>query len=517
MEQNTPQTELFSRGFTTEVAAEFTLPDYQPEIKRLLRVRAIPQPVEQYVGGSAAELTGAVEFQILYAAEDGSPWCVVRREDYHLTCPLDPDGVSGTPILDVETLVEAPSGRVSAPRKLSARCRVRTQVRALAEREPALSPAETGDDLECLPGQMTVCRQLLGRSAPFTVTDEIALDPDRPPLRVVSASGEVFPTEVQAGTDLVACRGEIAVTLLSLPDQPPMPEENADGCLPASVDLSEIVRRVPFAVEVPLDGVDEACAACAWGSCSEINVTVEEDRILCDVTAVLSVRAVRCGEVPFIKDAYPLTNTGEPVFETLPARLLLACKNTNCTVSATKPLAGLGIRPEAKVVEVSAEVSAQQPAPSHGTCLLPGTVRFRVLTRSGDGEYSTAEFEQPFRLETTADSTDLPAMDRSILTPVLVSAAVDGDLLRASAEISAALALFADKELSAVKQLRAGDPVPAPDAACVICYPAAGDTLWSVAKRYRVPVASLQKKNDLPASTPADSPDSLNGVHFLVV
>ena len=91
MEQNNRnlQGELVARGFSTDLAAEFLLPDYQPEIKRLLRVRAIPLPVDQYVGGSAAELSGAVEFQALYAAEDSSLWCVTKREDYRLSCPFE--------------------------------------------------------------------------------------------------------------------------------------------------------------------------------------------------------------------------------------------------------------------------------------------------------------------------------------------------------------------------------------------------------------------------------------------
>ena len=111
------------------VSPEFILPDYQPEIKRLLRVRALPLPVDQYIGGSAAEFSGAVEFQALYAAEDGSLWCVTRREDYRLSCPFEADGgfdLSDGIVCDVKTDVEGVSGRVLAPRKLTARCRVRT-------------------------------------------------------------------------------------------------------------------------------------------------------------------------------------------------------------------------------------------------------------------------------------------------------------------------------------------------------------------------------------------------------
>ena len=113
------QSEYLSRTMTTDLATEFVLPDYQPEIKRLLRVRAIPLPPDQYLGGSTAEFSGTVEFQVLYAAEDSSLWCVTRREDYRLSCPFDVNDefdLSEGFVCDVKTDVEGVSGRVLAPR-----------------------------------------------------------------------------------------------------------------------------------------------------------------------------------------------------------------------------------------------------------------------------------------------------------------------------------------------------------------------------------------------------------------
>jgi hypothetical protein len=51
----------------------------------------------------------------------------------------------------------------------------------------------------------------------------------------------------------------------------------------------------------------------------------------------------------------------------------------------------------------------------------------------------------------------------------------------------------------------------------IVCYPAHGETLWSIAKRYCVGVDTLAQKNSLPSAPRADSPDSLRGVHMLVI
>lgn len=511
------QAELLSRGFTTDLAAEFILPDYQPEIKRLLRVRAVPLPVDQYIGGSAAELSGAVEFQALYAAEDGSIWCVTKREDYRLSCPFEADGdfdLSDGLVCDVKTDVEGASGRVLAPRKLTARCRVRTLVRMFADRIVA---EDAPEEVERLTGTMPTSRVRIGRSAPFTLTDEIPLDPSEPPLRVISASGEVFPAEAQAGSDVVACRGEILVSLLCVPEQPVPSPEGAEDCLPAAAIPMELRRKIPFAVEIPMDGVTVNCSANAWGSCSEIAVTVEENRILCDVTAVLCARAVCREEIPFTRDAYSTAALTEPVYGDLPSLQTLACKCGNCSLSATKPLDELGLRPGARVIDATGEITVLPPELARGNYILPGTLRFRVLAQQPDGDYTTAEFDLPFRYESPADGELPPSGSDSVLSPVLMKATIDGNRLSATAELAVALSLSAAAPVRALVSLRPGDPVPAPTADLTVCYPAPDDTLWSVAARYHTPVASLSAKNTLPSAPAADSPDSLTGIRYLVV
>ena len=63
---------LLSRVLTQDITREISLPDYQPEIKRLLRVSATTQPPTRYIGGGNIEFSGNIDFSILYAAEDGA-------------------------------------------------------------------------------------------------------------------------------------------------------------------------------------------------------------------------------------------------------------------------------------------------------------------------------------------------------------------------------------------------------------------------------------------------------------
>ena len=518
------QSETGEKNLGTDIASEFVLPDYRPEIKRLLRVKAIPLPIDKYIGGSAAELAGTVEFQVLYAATDGSLWCVTQREEYRLTCPIDlaPDfSTANGLVCDVQTETENAAGRVLAPRKLTARCRLHAKVRTLADRELAEEiPEGEADTTERLTGTITSARVFLGECAPFTLSEEILLDGREAPVRVISAEGEVFPSEVKIEEQgMVSCRGEVCLSLLCVtePEETPLPDDATD-CVPASAPAPYILsRRLPFDVEIPVDGAEVNCACCAFGTCSEIAVTVEENRVFCDVTCVLCARAECNEEVPYTRDIYSTTRECEPVFRRVPTVRSLACRNGNFSIAETRALSDSGVRPDAQVIDTDVRVTVAAPECSRGSYLLPGTARFRVLLRTPDGEYSAAEFDVPFRYETPADGADLPTAGDFIARAVMSKARVDGERIALEAEVAVALSLRSDGDVSALSALRTGDAIPRQGAACVICYPTASDTLWSVARRYHAPLDSLLKKNRLADAPAADAPDSLADIPFLVI
>ena len=55
------QVPINEKNVITEMSNDFTLPDYQPEIKRLLHVSASVLPPTKYVGDSESELSGGID------------------------------------------------------------------------------------------------------------------------------------------------------------------------------------------------------------------------------------------------------------------------------------------------------------------------------------------------------------------------------------------------------------------------------------------------------------------------
>ena len=51
---------------TQEVTGDYTLPDYQPEVRRVLHVGVQILPPAKYVSGNRVELNGNLDYTLLY-------------------------------------------------------------------------------------------------------------------------------------------------------------------------------------------------------------------------------------------------------------------------------------------------------------------------------------------------------------------------------------------------------------------------------------------------------------------
>ncbi len=498
--------EICDKTVTTELSSDFTLPDYQPEIKRLLRVKTTVSPAEKYIGMGSAEFSGTVDYAILYAGNDGALYCANQSGDYRFTCPIEAgadfdlgDGLT----CDVETVAESAMGRVSGPRRMSVKCRLRSRVRLLGTRlleERASGVAEAS--IERLRGSTVCAQSFVGTGEVLELGDEILCDGTAEDLRVIFGEGQVFVSEATAGSGCVNCRGEVALRLLT--------------CREGSDDAPTLQnRRIPFAASVPVDGAEINCVCMAHGVCSELRITVEEGRILCEVGVRLHAKAHRNVALDYTKDLYSTAAAGENTYETLRVPYLLKCTGGNFSLNTTLSMEEAGIRQGQSVVDVTLIPIALTLECANGKYTVGGKCRCQAIL-CGDGEYGAQEFEVPFRYECEG-SEEIPVDYDLDLQPISCRARMDGERIAIDAELSVSIGTRACHEISVFREASFTEATPRRGAAYTVCYPSREDTLWSVAKRYRRSVSELGQMNPLQGAPAADARESLDGVGYLLV
>ncbi len=530
----TVQVPLPPKIVETELSGDFTLPDYRPEIKRLLRIEAHVLPPD------ATADEGTVEYFVLYMGHDNAVYCAPLEASYRpegLT-PDGPDAPSlGEPlVLLCDTTADTPQGRVIAPRRLHIRTKLRSRVKTYGEcpLAPTGLPEGPDDTLCTLPATASLCRVYEAAGDPLPLGEDILLPPAADgEWRLVCAEARALVTDTSVLDGAVLCRGEVAAKMTLAPAAPIpgmiMEEDTADDAVatastPAPAeDLTILRRKIPFSVTVPLPGAPASTgmAACGRVVCTELSAEMEEGHLHLDLTLLPHVRAHLMESVPYIKDLYSTTYRTTTRARTYPTESAGSILNGNFTLSDSLPLADTDIDPAARIVDVTATATPEElrTDPARGRCILTGACHACLLL-SRDGEYSAAHLDLPFRYEFESANADEESMDFEGAVDVWnCRARTDGERIALDAELAVSLRTHTASPLTVLTEATVDptDPITPRRGEYIICFPAPGDTLWSVAKQYRVPVTSLATGNGLTPATGADTPDSLGDAGYLII
>ncbi len=546
-ERASVQIPLGERMITTELTGDFSLPDYQPEIKRLLRIEVGVLPPTATLGTGTGELEGTLDYYVLYMGHDNALWCAPLSTEYRMDLPIDSAGESisvGEPIVCVaDVCPDLPTGRVTAPRRLSIRCKLTAKVKLYgecllgADMDPPSEQDGQANGTEYLTGKQDVSRLYCGLGDLLPLQDDIILTPSESgEWRVVCAEGSVMMTEAMPAEGIVNCRGEVTVKLSLCPAET---EEEFASDTPArrsAPALTVMQRKIPFSQAIEMEGVTSAATACARGYCTDLSVQMEEGHVHLDLGVLTEVRAQKNETVTYVKDLYSTRREGTTRHALHPTEYALRSLNGNMTLSDSLSLseiiseAGTDVR----VVDVTALATPETLTADteRGRCILTGTCRAHLLLMR-DGEYTGTDMTLPFRYEFDAQNTaplSTPAENGRNLPMVIPALAFDGSVdvlhcrartdserIALDAELAISLRIHTNAPLTALSEVSLGDEVTRRRGEYIICFPAPTDSLWSVAKRYHAPIAALTAANNLSAGAAPDTQESLEGVGYLIV
>jgi len=496
------QIPIAEKTVTSELSGDFTLPDYQPEIKRLLRVTASVLPPAKYVGGREAELEGNVDYFVLYTGSDNEVYCAPLTTDYKLTVPVDADDDHGAVGMQICASVrpEAVSGRVTSPRKLSIKCRLRATAYVSGDIGVENGLGNSGEELEVLYGKADVTSVFCGVGEMLKLSDEMIVNGDTDQLRVISADGRVLVSEASVTEGAVNCRGELYLKLLM---------SREDGGEPYTA-----LRKLPFSQTIAVDGAHSGYSSAVRGTVGEMNITVDDGRVGIDAGVILEAESYGGRSVEYVKDAYSAQRNGE--CEYMEAEYI---KDGNAffgnfTLSDSASLEEAGMSNSDIIIDACGEVIPEEYAFENGRCRITGKARFSLLTKR-DGEYGIADMELPFKYDVkTADSATEAICEANVVS---CRARADGDRVGIDAEIGIFGKSYCRDKVKMPCRVELFDLRERPKGEIRICYPSSSDSLWSIAKRYGVPAKSLCERNALAGDLSPDSAEALGGATYIIV
>jgi len=496
------QLPVCDKSVTTELSGEFTLPDYQPEIKRLLKVTSSVLPASKYIGDREAELAGGIDYYVLYTGSDNQVYCAPLSSEYKISIPIENE--SGETFSNMTAYASVTpdmiSGRVTSPRKLNIKCRLRT--RALIYGDMAVEDGfDREGELQMLEGETEIARTVMNVGETLRLSDEMICDSRDGDVRVISADTKALVGEVTTATNAVNCRGELYLKMLLCRDGESMPYT--------------VTRKIPFSQSIAAEGVQSGVGACVKGSVSEMSINVEDNRIITDCALILECASYKTERTGYVKDIYSVERETECEYKSPTLSRNGAALGGNFTLSDTMTLEEAGITAPVNVIDVSGTVCPEDSVVRGDRCTSQGKVRMSLLVER-DGEFSTEDIEIPYKYDTGTytDGRNMALYEGEVIS---ARARVDGERIGIDAEICVRGLVWSESDERMLDTVSFKDNIERSRGDIIVCYPSGDDSLWSVAKRYARPADELIAGNKLNGAVPYDSGESLEGVEYLIV
>lgn len=488
---------------THDSAEDFTLPDYMPEIRRVIAVEATPLPESRFLTGAAVEFGGTITYSVLYIGDTGEVYSAPLSSEYTASVALGDASVADAAGLGIDTHLDSVTCRAAGPRKLSLKSRMKTGIVAYAPAplSESVRDAATGRSVEDVPVERLV------RVAPdveihrgevtSTVAGTLSLSQG---AKVISCRGSIRPEEVRPAEGGVSVRGDGILHVL---------------CLSAEGNLFCTTAKSPFSELIPVSGVGEGDSLRAWGRCAAVTVnTADPAAVAWEIEYDLEAECVHPGESAYTADAYAIECSSSVEVAEHDSLRLIKCGIGALSCSGESGRQSKAVTGES-VIRADATASVERVEMGDGKrLLLHGNCACRVLL-AADGEVITEEFVLPFRYETEgmAQPTSSDLLWRCTADVVDVTARTEGDKIAVGVDLAISMSVLSREKIRSVAclSLDRSSPVAVEDGVVRICYPDAGESAWEIGKRYRADLQSLCRRNGL-----ADS-DAICGGQVILV
>ena len=483
---------------TSEGGGEYTMPDYYPEIRRVVSVQATALPDSKFLSGNLLEFGGTLAFSVLYIGDDGSLCCAPYACEYSGNCQLPGEVRGGGAVIHVETWAESPGCRVLAPRTLSLKARLRSRVTADEAVVYACRTADT-DGERVGPADLATLEKLTGTvdtvqrgyaSATGSVTGELR---ERPGTAPISCSGTVQVADTAAGKDVLKINGEICIHLIAL---------GADGL------YTPIHGRIPFTEELMAEGAAEGDRVAAWGRVASVSVQADSDTGVLHVEAEYDLTGIwmKGSTVTVTRDAYSTAYDAQTHHTDIGVLRQLCCENGALTLSGSSQRQSAA-RANDYLIDITANPVVEKVEWRDRRPVFSGNCAIKAYIAS-DGDVVCEEFVIPLKYEARTGEGDAPQdiLWQTVCSVTDASGRLDGDRISAVAELCVAAHAVERSLQSPVSEVvldRYAKHEDA-DATVRVCFPEPGQCLWDIAKRCRADATEAERINRIPRGSACD-------------
>jgi len=477
------------------VDGDITLPEYCPDIQRILKTTVEPSVHSAQAAGERVTVEGAARVHVLYAAEDGALQSFEQTFPFARTSDINGLGENAAVRASVKT--EFANARAVSPRRLDIHGMLSISQQVRRRREDAVLTGVSGGGIQALGDTIRLSSLEALHSTAFPLNEVIEVAPGQPPVdQILLRRAAVIPTEVKAIKNKLLVKGNLDSTVIY----------SSRG----EKDPVRVTHTMPISQIIEAPGVSEQTANTLRLRVNSLDVTPKPDsngaarlleiaaRVAADIKGYAPV------ELPVVKDAY--STQGGIALDTrrLEVRELLEDFREPFLAKDSFSFDSGGIQ---SMQLLSGELMPPEISVKDDALRVSGNLKLHAVYMNEKGQIANAEKQLPYNFRRALKQGGTPngVLSTEVEIDLLhLQESVSGGHMEVRAELAVSGEVYAAGSGNVVNAVNANEEEVLPSRSPLTIYFATeGEPVWEIAKRYRTTVESIQVENELTADTAA--------------
>ncbi len=478
---------LLDTGVELPVDAEFTLPDYCPDIGKLLQCRATAGSITKDIDGNTVRLEGTAKLLAIYLdGRDKNVRCCEHEVPISATLPVQklPEGA----IISVKPKLDYINCRAISQRKLDVHGAFTARVCITAPKQVELMTGAQGAGVRTRTNPVMVS-EFVGRTqSNFTISEALELSAGKPPVNsIVRCSASVISQDCKPIANKLIVKGELSLNVVYCTD--------AGG-------LDNMQYILPFNQFIDLPGVEDSCSTELQISIVSAEVRPKADsdgeyrRLSADIQTCAEVKAGRLKELTPITDAYSVDY--ELSMEKKHHLMERTFAETDCRLTAD---CRLNVQKElSEVLDCWCDIASTSTEHNGDnlTVKVTGTCSAVVRMSDGDADYMEAPFTGECNVPVPDGSTDCGAHVR--LSVRSCGYTISSGHIDVRAQMEGGAVPCQELHVVGVSSIVPDESRPKHNSEqppVIMYFGEAGEELWDVAHTYNTCVEDIMNDNEL--------------------
>ena len=477
-----------------EVGEEFSLPDYVPEVRRILTVRASVLPESKYLNDTGSpiflELGGTVAYSVIYLDREENVCALPLSSTYFCKANLSESPKS----TDVQTLVDSVSCRVLGPRRLNIKTRLKNKILSLKEIEcePKIFPLSSGEEIyeERKYEEISTFESKKIALDNVKISDKLEIGEG---MRPIWCDAQIDISEVCIKDGEVLVRGEVSVK-----------------CLAVNGSETEVYEKtVKLSEGIGVEDLYLGGSVRVFGRCVSLSLSNEEadgsSDVFFDLTLELLGEVIKAVKTKALVDAYSTMYPSKEEYKEIEYFTAERVGTGNFSISEQVKSEGLKNR---EIITVFAAPVYEKCEIKGQKAYLVGKITLGVITRPDDPqkEIQFDSFDFPIKYEVPLENSFKNPLSRNEFSLGKISATLDSGKLNFNGEILAAYAIYERKNKRVLEssEIKTDEKIKRDNATLRVCFPKKGQSLWDLGKRYHTSLARLSAQNEIDRDAPLE-------------